>query len=195
MISAPGGGAVLRNMTRDDGNINKLDGVQIHDGIRKIFFNQTWWLSFMTALGGKSQDGYTMRAVAEARDQGGVNGIAIPMTGPVIAGAATPDVNLLRHHNMRKSRLLEIVLMYISVYSDIYSTLSTFNGEGVMACNYLQQQMHVPTPATVLLAIDSMWAHISLDSLSIPMGPEHYSFSKLMQAVMTNPKPHRSVYP
>ena len=71
MLGAPGGGSILRNEHRDDGNINKLDGVTVHDGIKRFYFNQTWKLLFLTALGSKTQDGYTLRAVAEGKDQGG----------------------------------------------------------------------------------------------------------------------------
>ena len=73
-MAAPGGNAVLRNEIRDDGNINKIDGVPIHPGYKQMFFNQTWKILFLNALGTKTQDGYTLRSVAEGKDQGGTVG-------------------------------------------------------------------------------------------------------------------------
>ena len=51
------------NVPRMDDNINKLDGVIIHDGIPKLYFMQTWAKPFLKALGTKTQDGYTLLAV------------------------------------------------------------------------------------------------------------------------------------
>ena len=140
---AAGGNATLRNDHRDGGDMNKLpDNVKVYDGVKRYMFNQTWKLLFLIALSTKTQDGYTMRAVAEGRDQGGAIGLNIPLIAGH-GGNQIPDPNLQRQHNMRKSRLLDILLCYVAITAPIFMELSTFIGEGVMACNYFFQQMHI----------------------------------------------------
>ena len=94
-MGGPGGNSVMRDRNRDTGDLNKLDGVVIHDGIPRPFFNQTWKLTFITALGSKSQDGFTFSTLCMGKDQGGTNGPAIPMVNAGAApagGGAAPQV-------------------------------------------------------------------------------------------------------
>ena len=80
---------------RHDNDINKLDGVDIHDGIPRQFFNQTWRRYFIRALGGKTQDGFTMDMVLFGTHMG----------GPFWVGPAM-NADQQRMHNMRLYRLM-----------------------------------------------------------------------------------------
>ena len=59
-------GRVQYEQARHDENLNKLEGVSIHDGIPRTFFNQTWRVKFEIALGQKTQDGFPMNVVLAA---------------------------------------------------------------------------------------------------------------------------------
>ena len=90
-------GRVQYEHRQHDENINKLDGVRIHDGIPKIFFNQTWRVEFEQALGQKTQDGFPMTVVLYGNDMGGVNWV-----GPA------PNADQQRQHTNREIRLYNI---------------------------------------------------------------------------------------
>ena len=68
---------------RDNVNLNKLEGVGKFDGIPVMFFKQTFIRKFKSKLGDKTQDGYTMVAVADGTDMCGrvwtANNAALPV--------------------------------------------------------------------------------------------------------------------
>ena len=68
-----------------DKTLNKVEGLEVHDGIPKMFFKQTWWKRFRKGLGTKVQDGYAMTVVLDEFDMGGTawnaaNAAALPLT-------------------------------------------------------------------------------------------------------------------
>ena len=100
---------------RHDDNINKLEGVSIHDAIPRQYFMQTWAKVFVRLLGTKTQDGFTFLQVYNMSDMGGVNWVG---------GALNADQQ--RQHVQRKARLLAMlkgVIDYTSIIMQSWTIL------------------------------------------------------------------------
>ena len=85
-----GGNNIYGNPRQDNVTLNKLEGVEVHDGVPIPFFKQTWIKAFKKGLVSKTQDGYTMVSVFEGTHMGGPTWVAsnnalpaVPAAGPV----------------------------------------------------------------------------------------------------------------
>ena len=70
--NAPGGNQIYGNPRADEVNLNKLNGLGVHNGVPQHFFNQTFHKAFKSKLADKTQDGYTMVSVENGTHMGGV---------------------------------------------------------------------------------------------------------------------------
>ena len=70
--NAPGGNQIYGNPRADEVNLNKLNGLGVHNGVPQHFFNQTFHKTFKSKLADKTQDGYTMVSVENGTHMGGV---------------------------------------------------------------------------------------------------------------------------
>ena len=145
---------------RHDDNINKLEGVSIHDAIPRQYFMQTWAKVFVRLLGTKTQDGFTFLQVYNMTDMGGVNWVG---------GALNADQT--RQHVQRKARLLAMLKGVIDYTSTHYAELDNFAGEGPSACLWYFNEMHLPTPAHILSLLDSLWITMNVLKLNLLIEP------------------------
>ena len=63
--NAPGGNRMYGTPRQDETNLNKLEGMEVFNGIPRASFKQMFKKRFVKLLAGKTQDGYTMVAVAD----------------------------------------------------------------------------------------------------------------------------------
>ena len=175
----PGGNSVYGTQQRQDNlNINNIEGLSNHNGIPQHFFIQTWWEKFKNGLIGKTKDGYVMLSVYEGLDQGGPQWVinnnalpvlpappAVPVPGTVYRHVLTPFES--RGHDMRNSRLLQILAGSIDIYAPVREDVVTYGTDGYSACRVFVHQMHIPNSPNLEAKLENMWSSMSVESLNL----------------------------
>ena len=114
------GGALYGNSRSDNVDLNKIQGFQKHNGIPTYYFRQTTYKKFINGMCDKTQDGYTMRSVAEGTHMGGPQWIAsnnalppVPLAGPApgVQYQYVMTANQIAQCELRNSRLLQILVL------------------------------------------------------------------------------------
>ena len=171
-----GGNNIYGNPRQDNVTLNKLEGVEVHDGFPIPFFKQTWIKAFKKGLVSKTQDGYTMVSVFEETHMGGPTWVASNNALPAVP-AAGPVAGTIYQHNMtaaenraylqREQRLLDIILLHIDDSTPIHAELSQFANNGFAAMQRLIAHSHVPNNSDLEAFLESFWSNITVDSLQL----------------------------
>ena len=176
--SQPGGNQLYGTPRQDNLDLNRIPDCGVLDGIPRQFFKQTWLARFRDGLAGKTQDGYTMLAVYEGLDMGGpqwvLNNNALPVVPNAAAGGPvagtiyrhTMTANEIKSHEMRDSRLLQILILHIEKDTPLRTTLQGFGTQGYVGACYTLQTMHVPNSPELESKLESIWANMSIESLN-----------------------------
>ena len=174
--NAAGGNNIYGTPRTDNVNLNKLEGVGKFDGIPQMFFRQTFIKKFKAKLADKTQDGYTMVAVADGTDMCGrvwtMNNNALPVVpqGGPVAGTVyqhVPTAAQINQHGLRNSRLLQIILMHLDEDTPLHAELTLYGQEGHAALVRMTTYGHIATSDDMNSRLTHIWSTMTIDNLQL----------------------------